>query len=105
MTKGCYFTRLSFPVDPGKPGFEEAQWITSEDVNVEHLLIVFTSIDADSDDVWDACAHFMSHLHWHKPRLTMLGPRLEGLPDDHCSKPGCLFKLSRLFGSVGNLAE
>jgi len=51
-----YFTRLSIDVDPDKPGFKEARWITSEDVNVEHLLDVFTTIDLDSSDVWDACA-------------------------------------------------
>jgi tetratricopeptide (TPR) repeat protein len=103
-TKGCYLNRLSVRVDPGKPGFEEAQWITSEDVNVEHLLDVFTSIDNNSD-IWDACAYFMGHLYWHKQRLVVLGPKLEGLPDNHPSKPKCLFHLARLFESVGNYLE
>ena len=35
--KECYFTRLSGNIIPGEPGFEEARWITSEDVNVEHF--------------------------------------------------------------------
>jgi hypothetical protein len=83
----------------------ETQWITSEDVNVEHLLDVFTTVDASSDDVWEACAKFMEHLYWHKKRLTILGPKIEGLPDDHISKPRCLFELARLFAFVGNLAE
>ena len=104
-TKKRYFTRLSVPVDPGKPGFEEARWITLEDVNVEHLLDVFTSFDANSGDVWDTCAYFMRHLYWHKPRLVMLGPKTEGLPDVHRSKPECLFRLSLLFDSVGNHVE
>jgi tetratricopeptide (TPR) repeat protein len=104
-TKECYFERLSVDVNPGQPGYEEARWITSEDVNVEHLLDVFTSIDTHSDDVWDACAHFMRHILWHKPRLVVLGTRLEGLRDDHPSKPTCLYQLSRLFDSVGNYAE
>ena len=101
----CYFDRLSVRVEPGKPGFEEARWVTSEDANVERLLDVFTTIDAGSDDIWDVCQCFMEHLFWHKPRLVVLGPKVEGLPDDHRFKPGCLFQLSQLFHSVGNQVE
>ena len=104
-TKDRYFTRLSPHLIPGQPGFKEAEWIRSEDVNVEHLLDVFTSIDADASGVLDACAHFMEHLHWHKSRQTALGPKIECLPDDHPFKTRCLYQLSRLFGSVGNHAE
>ena len=104
-TKNQYFSRLSVDVDPGQPGFEEAQWIISEDVNVEHLLDVFTSIDANSEETWNACIHFMRHLYWYKKRLVVLVPRIEGLSDEHNSKPKCLFWLSRLFDSVGNTLE
>ena len=104
-TKERYFTRLSVQVCPGKPGFKEARWITSEDVNAEHLLDVFTSVDINSDDVWGACGGFMEHIYRHKRRLTILGPKIEGLPDDHRSKPECLSRLSWLFRSVGNHAE
>ena len=104
-TKECYFTRLSVPVDPGNPGFEEARWIISEDVNVEHLLDVFTQIDANSVGVWDTCAGFMRHIYWHKPRLVVLGPKIEGLSNDHPSKARCLVRLSWLFNTVGNSAE
>ena len=104
-TKECYFNRLSVHIKPGYPGFEEARWITSEDVNVEHLLDVFTFIDTGLGDVWDVCVEFMGHLYWHKPRLVILRPKIEGLPDDHRSKPRCLFQLSRLFDSVGNHVE
>jgi len=104
-TKERYFTRLSVSVGPNKPGFEEARWIVSEDVNVEHLLDVFISIDAESGDIWDVCAHFMEHLSWHKRRLVALGPKIEGLRDDHPSKPECLVDLSRLFRLVGNVME
>jgi tetratricopeptide (TPR) repeat protein len=103
--KNHYFSRLSVDLDPGKPGFEEAKWVMSEDVNIEHLLDVFTSADANSDDVWDACASFVEHLRHHKPRLVMLGPKLEGLPDKQPSKPKCLFQLALLVQSVGNDVE
>ena len=103
--KELYFTRMSTEVDPISPDFEESRWITSEDVNIEHLLDVFTTIDANSDSVWGACADFMRHLIWHKRRLVILQPKIEGLPDNHRSKPECLFELSQLFDSVGNWAE
>jgi hypothetical protein len=96
---------MSVEIDPNMPDFGETQWITSEDVNVEHLLDVFTTIDTNSDDIWQACINFMAHLYWHKKRLTILKPKIEGLPDDHRFKPECLFQLSRLFGSVGNHVE
>ena len=104
-TKDHYFRRLSVFVDPGHPGFEEARWIKSEDGNVEHLLDVFTLIDAASDDVWLAYGHFLGHLYWHNPRQTLLGQRVEDLPDDHPSKPVCLFELSRLLDKVGKFTE
>ena len=104
-TKECYLTRLSVHVNPGQPGYEEARWIISEDVNVEHLLNVFTSIDGNSDEIWDGCTNFMRHLYWHKPRLVVFGSKLEGLPDNHPSKPMCLLQLSRLFNRVGNTVE
>ena len=104
-TRDHYFTRLSVDLNPAEPGFGDSRWIVSEDVNVEHLLDVFTTIDMNSPEAWKACAHFMDHLYWQKPRKTMLGPKIEGLPNEHPSKARCLFKLSRLFGCVGNGVE
>jgi tetratricopeptide (TPR) repeat protein len=122
-TKKRYFTRMSVKIDPNEPSFAETQWIVSEDINVEHLLDVFTTTDvpktsnvfkiskvfkrydAISDDVWGACINFMEHLYLHKKRLTILKPKIEGLPDDHRFKPRCLLQLSRLFDSVGNKVE
>ena len=104
-TKECYFTRLSLDIHPDNPGFEESKWIMSEDVNVEHLLDIFTTIDASSKAVWDASAGFMEHLFWHKPRLVMLGPKIEALPDDHPSKARYLQCLAQLFELVGNQVE
>ena len=104
-TKEIYFTRLSGGIAPHKPGFEEARWITTEDVNVEHLLDVFTTIDPNSKSIWDACIKFMAQLYWHKRRVVALGPKIEALMDDHPCKAGCLFEFARLFASVGNLVE
>ena len=104
-TKDNYFSRLAVDIHPDEPGFEKTRWIVSEDVNVQHLLDVFTSIDTRTGGIWDACDGFMMHLYWHKPRQTVLGPKIEALPDDHPSKPECLFELSRLFGGLGNDVE
>jgi len=103
--KEHYFARLSAHVDPDESDFGESRWITSEDVNVEHLLDVFTTIDTDSAGAWEACANFMRHLYWHKQRPVILKPKIEGLPDDHPSKLDCLWRLSLLLGLVGNHAE
>ena len=106
-TKDRYSSRLRLlgDLDPDQPGFGESRWIRSEDVNAEHLLNVFTSFDTGSHDIWATCADFVNHLHWHKPRSTVLRPKMEGLSDDHRSKPQCLFQLSQLFESLGNRVE
>ena len=100
-----YLSRLSVEPDPDAPEFGETRWIISEDVNVEHLLDVLTTIDTSSYHVWHGCAGLLEHLLWHKPRRTTLGPKIEQLPDDHHCKPNCLFDLARLSGSFGNRAE
>jgi tetratricopeptide (TPR) repeat protein len=104
-TKECYFDRLSANVHPDEPDFEESRWITSEDVNVEHLLDVFTSIDINSEEIWDTCVDFMDHLYWHKPRLTVLGPKIKKLRNDHPSKAQCLQDLASAYEMVGNEVE
>ena len=91
-TRDHYFSRLSVDVDPTQPGFEEAQWIVSEDVNVEHLLGAFLSVDPDGDDVWEVCYHFMQHLYWYKPRQTVLRSKIEALTDDRRLKSNCLYQ-------------
>jgi len=104
-TKEYYFDRMSVTLNPNDPEFVKSQWIKLEDVNIEHLLDVFTTIDASSDSVWRACACFIRHLYWHKNRLVILKSKIEGLPDDHSSKPECLFELSRLFALDGDQEE
>ena len=106
-TKDHYSRRLRLlgDLERDQPGFGESQWIRSEDINVEHLLNIFTSFDTDLDDIWAASADFTMHLYRHKPRFTVLRSRMEGLSDEHHSKAQCLFNLSELLGSLGNHAE
>ena len=59
----------------------------------------------DSHVVWGACAGFMEHIYWHKPRYTVLRPKVEELADDHPSKPTCLMQLAQLSYKVGNYTE
>ena len=101
-TKEYYLARITVTLNPNEPDFVKTRWIASEDANVEHLLDVFTTIDGNSDSIWRACAGFLRHLYWHKHRLVILKPKIEGLLDDHSSKPECLFELSRLLHSVGD---
>ena len=103
--KDRFFRRLSGGTGTCQPDFEGMEWITSEDANIEHLLDVFASADADSNDIWDACANFMWHIRQHKPRLVILGLKIEGLPDGHPSKPQCMFEFSHLYYSVGDYVE
>ena len=102
-TKDRYFTRLS--VNNSRHKFSETRWILSEDVNVEYLVDVFMSLNPGADEVWEAYANFITHLYWHKPRRTVLGQRIEGLPDDHQRKVKCLIELAWLFHSIGNHVE
>jgi tetratricopeptide (TPR) repeat protein len=105
VAKERYFTRMSVEINPNSPDFRETRWIKTEDTSVEHMLNIFTSIDENSEDVWRACADFMRHLYWHKPQRTVLGPKVEGLPDDHRFKSECLFQLARLLGRLGDHIE
>ena len=105
ITRDNYFTRLSAPPDPKGPDFGKGRWIVSEDLNVEHLLNVLTSIDPHSGNAWGACTSFLGHLRWFKPRPVILGPKIEQLPEDHPSKPGCLYQLSLVIGRTGHSLE
>ena len=105
LTKDRYFSRMSVKINPNQHKFDDSRWITSEDVNVEHLLVTFGSTDTDSDGVWNACADFLRHLAWHKHRHTVLRERIEGLPDSHRLKPKCLFELAQLLYLLGNYVE
>ena len=104
-TKEHYFARMTGPGDSEVLVYEGTQWIRSEDINVEHLLDVFTSVDPDSQDIWDTCGVFFVYLTIHKPRQTVLKKKIESLPDEHHSKPECLFRLGVLFGQTGRRTE
>ena len=101
-TRDHYFRRLSVRIRSTISGIEETGWIVSEDVNVEHLLDVFTSISPNTGDIWKACCHFTDHLYWYKPRQTTLRLKMEALPDNHDDKSKCLSQLSRLLSRIGN---
>ena len=105
LTKECYFDRLNVGEDPDTPQFVEGQWIFSEDVNVEHLLDVFTTIDVNSIRTWTVCDSFMEHLRWRKPRLIVPGLKIERLPDDHPCKLHSLFILALAYDSLANHSE
>ena len=87
-TKGCYSARLLVSIHPDNPNFGEARWITSEDVNIEHLLDVSTLVDANTElgRCLGCLFQFTNHLCLRKPRLILLGPKIEVLPGDHPSK-------------------
>ena len=89
--KARYFTRMSVKSEPDDITYRKALWITSEDVNVEHLLDVFMTVDAGLKVVWDACDNCLRHLHWHKKRKTVLTPKIEGLPMTTPPSPDAYF--------------
>ena len=74
-------------------------------MNIEHLLDAFTSANEVSDGVWDVCGHFLRHILVYKPRPVVLALKCEELPDDHPSKPECLFWFGKLVISLGKFAE
>ena len=96
---------MSVKFDRSKPVFKESRWIVAEDLNTEHLLDVFTSVDANASEVLHACVNFIAHLHWHKPRRTVLSQKIEDLPDNYRHKTKCLFELASLFYMFGNNVE
>ena len=104
-TKESYFARIPAKSDIFSPGTKETRWIISEDVNVEHLLNVLVSIDANSSGVWRTCADFLCLLRWHKPRQTVLWPKIKHLPDDHHFKFDCSLHLVMLLEDIGDHAE
>ena len=70
-----YSTRMSAYFNPNDPGFAKIQWTILEDVNVEFLLYVLTTVDASSTDVRKARENFAGYLCWHKHLvLTQLSP-------------------------------
>ena len=103
--KERYYSRISVDLDPDGPEYSKARWIISEDINVEHLLDVFTTIEGSSDEVWQACNHFLQHLYYHKKRFTILKAKIEGIPDGCSHKLGCWYQLAYLAFIVGNTVE
>ena len=104
-TKESYFAQLPAKPDVFSSPTKETRWIISEDVNVEHLLNILASIDTNSSGVWAACTGFLCLLRWHKPRQTVLGPKIKRLPDDHHLKFDCSLHLALLLQDIGYHAD
>ena len=97
--KAQYFARLELTMGAlrnGDAGFSEAQWIVPEQINGEHLLDVFTALDAESEDVWRAFHRYILHLIHLNPRPITLYQRVEMLPDSHPWKAACVYSLNDL---------
>ena len=103
--KERYFSRMSADLDQDGPGYAKGRWIISEDLNVEHLLDVFTTVEGSSDEVWEVCDHFLEHLYYHKKRLTILKPKIEEFSDGCGPRLECWCKLAYLVFTAGNVLE
>jgi len=105
IAKDQYFDRLCvWKNGRGVDGFTEVEWFVSEDINTEHLLDVFVSIDTEPADVWGACYQFLDHLAEYKPRPVILGPKIDTLPETHPSKAECVRALAILFAALGDFS-
>jgi len=103
-TKDHYFTRLSLDLDPDKPRFKKRGGSTSEDANVEHLLDVFTAIDADSPMY--GMSALLSLLHLYEPqKRAYAGFKNSWAPRIATSRRNACSISSWLFESVGNFQE
>ena len=54
--KDRYISQLPDSPDIQKPEFGDVRCVMSEDVNIEHLLVIFISIYPSSERTWDTCA-------------------------------------------------
>jgi hypothetical protein len=98
-TKGHYFTRMSVNIDPDYPrdhieGHKcraPARFLYNDRCGIGRLL--------------ESLRRFYGAPRLAQNQLIVLGPGIEGLPDDHPHKPRCLLQLSQLFQMVGNQAE
>ena len=81
---------------PDRPGFGGTRWIASQDLNVEHLLDILPSIDANSNGVWDSYINSIRHL-------SRTGDRTPN--GSSMTIPSCSHDPSRLFYSVGDHVE
>ena len=98
IAKAQYFTRLDLVM--GNAEFSKTRWILSEDTNVEHLLDVFTSLDAKSEDVWPACYRYILHLIRLNPHSIVLDRRVRALPDSHPWKIACMLSLQHPYVGI-----
>ena len=105
IAKDQYSDRLCvWRNERGVDGFTEVEWFVSEDINAEHLLDAFVSIDTEPANVWGACYQFLNHLAEYKPRPVILGPKIDTLPETHPSKAECVCALATLFSVLGDFS-
>jgi len=94
-----YFTSQDLMIESLRecePRFSRIWWVVLEDTNVEYLLNVFTSLDAESEDVWRACHRYIFYLVHLIPHATSLDLKIFFLPDSNPWKADCLKLLHRL---------
>ncbi|KAH7918282.1 TPR-like protein, partial [Leucogyrophana mollusca] len=63
--------------------YDDGAWITTEDANVERLIVhdISRATTEDMASTYQACSHFLWLLTLHKPRPTSLRTTILGEPD------------------------
>jgi tetratricopeptide (TPR) repeat protein len=105
-----YYKRLGAygSLFPGDEGFNGGTWILCEHDNVEKLIAYDLAGSEDSVDAYRACADFLVHLFWHRPRHTTLKAMVLDTPEESSlavPKAACLQIFGWIATDMGNHAE
>lgn len=91
---------------PGDDNYDNGLWVASEDDNIERLLDHHFSESGQHPSACAASWYFFHYLHWHKPRKTILEPRVQSLPDSLSKwKARCLLAIGNIAFQMGRYAE